>query len=59
MWGGLTITRSDNFHNGRFQGLVETSGTECILYQDDGSPFTWAEAGNPNNDLRGIITYHT
>ena len=59
MWGGLTITRSDNFHNGRFQGLVPTSGTECTFYQDDGSPFTWAEAGNPNNDLRGIITYHT
>ena len=58
LWGGLTITRSDNFHNGRFQGLVPTSGTECTLYQDDGTPFTWSEAGNPNNDLRGIITYH-
>tara|TARA_R100001082_G_scaffold19261_1_gene9439 strand:+ start:481 stop:1497 length:1017 start_codon:yes stop_codon:yes gene_type:complete len=55
--GGLTVGYNDNFHNGRFNGMVQDGGSDIKLYQDNGTYLYWNEAGNPNNNLRGTIVY--
>ena len=57
--GGLTVGYNDNFHNGRFDGMIQDGGSDIKLYEENGTFLYWNEAGNPNNDFRGFVTYHT